>query len=89
MRKPSATTMALSTSIPRARMRAPRETFCRSMCIRYMPMKVIRMFNISTKPMRRPLLRPMKSMRSPMTIPTDSTRFITKAFTDSVTMSLW
>ena len=58
-RMPSVTTMALSTSIPRARIRAPREMFWRVMSMAPMKMKVPKMVRSRAAPMSAPLDSPV------------------------------
>ena len=88
-RMPSTMTMALSTSIPMARMKAASETRC------IVPSKSPRMRNEPTTiitrlmPMIMPLRKPIVSMRIATTMSTDSTRFTKKVVSASVTCSGW
>ena len=88
-RYPSVMTMALSTSMPRARMSVPSETMWRSMPAARMQMNVPSMVSSSVAPMAMPERRPMVSRSTAMTIPTDSARLDMKVLMDRLTSSDW
>ena len=86
---PSTITMALSTSIPIARMKVASETRC------MVPSKYASTRNepntmtIRLNPITMPLRMPMKNISITTTISTDSIRLSTKTPSDSVTRSGW
>ena len=82
---PSVMTMALSTSIPIAMIRAPR--LIRSICIPNTDMKnsVEKTVSPRVEPTTRPARQPMVSISAPTTIATDCPRLTRKLETDSST----
>jgi hypothetical protein len=88
-RMPSATTMALSTSMPRAMISAPREMRCMAMPSRFIAISVPATVKSSTAPTITPLRRPMNSTSTTTTITTAATRLATKPSTASRTESDW
>ena len=88
-RMPSVTTMALSTSMPRAIISAPREIRCRSMASTFMTIKVPRMVSSSTPPISRPERTPMNTSNTAMTMAMASPRLSRKAPTELSTSWGW
>ena len=86
---PSIITMALSTSIPIARIRAPSDTRC--MVPSSPARKVSEPSTISTRlmPMMMPLRMPMNIMSTTITMATDSMRLSTNVPSDAPTRSGW
>ena len=84
---PSATTIALSTIMPRAMTRAPSDTRCKSMAMPFITMNVPRMVMIRAQPMTRPIRHPMVRASTTRTMITASARLITNAPIDSRTRS--
>ena len=80
-------TMALSTSIPMAKMKAARETRCIVPSIKPRIRKLPMTMTQSEVPMMMPLLMPMKNIRMTTTISTLSMRFNTKVPSESTTRS--
>ena len=89
IKMPSTITMALSTSIPMARMNAASDTRC------IVPSAIPRIRNdpttVTTRlmPMIIPLRKPIVSIRMATTITTDSIRFIRNVPSASLTRSGW
>ena len=88
-RMPSTITMALSTSIPIARMKAPRETLCRVPSKKLSTRKEPKTITTSESPRIMPLFSPIKKMSTTTTISTDSSRFSRKVLSESDTLSGW
>ena len=86
-RMPSTTTMALSTSMPRAMMRAPSEMRSRATPMRSRNRKDPRMVMVSTAPMSKPLRAPMKKSNTTMTMATASSKLTTKPLMAILTAS--
>ena len=84
---PSATTMALSTNIPIARIIAANETRCRGRPMANITIKVPMM--VKTKPLEisKPERSPIANISTTITIPTDTARFNIKFRTASSTRS--
>ena len=82
-------TMALSTSMPIATIKAPRDMRCRVLPIMSRMGKVTAMVSTSPKPMMRPLRKPMVNISTMMTISTDSSRLSMKPLMASLTLSGW
>ena len=86
---PSTMTMALSTSMPMARMNEASDTRCIDPSAmpssRNDPMTMV----ARLMPMIMPLRNPIVSIRMATTISTDSTRFTRKVISASVTRSGW
>ena len=80
-------TMALSTSIPMAKMKAARETRCIVPSMKPRSRKLPMTMTQSEVPMMMPLLMPIKNIRMTTTITTLSIRFITKVPSESTTRS--
>ncbi len=89
MSMPSVMTMALSTSITRAMMRAPSEMRSSVSPQKFITIIVPQIVMSRIAPIIRPLRSPMKMRRTMMTITTAWARFITKSLIDSVTVSAW
>ena len=75
---PSTTTMALSTSMPRAMIRAPSEMRSRATPMGARKMKLPAMVNSNTKPISRPLRSPMNNSSTTMTMATACIRLTRK-----------
>ena len=73
---PSTTTIELSTSIPIAIIKAPKDTLCKSIFIANMAIRVPNIESISPLPIIRPLLIPIVIKSTPTTTTTDSIKFI-------------
>ena len=86
---PSVTTMALSTSIPSAIIRAPKEIRCRLIPHALITMSEPRTVMAKTAPISRPLLIPIKITKIMITMTTASTRFTMNALIEWVTASVW
>ncbi len=86
---PSITTMALSTSIPMATMKAPREMRCRVPPVASSTGKVARTVRASAAPMMSPLLRPMAAISTSTTMPTEAARLPMNPPMASPTLSGW
>ena len=84
---PSATTMELSTIIPREMTSAPRDMRCRSIPKIAMNIKVARIVRTSPVPMTTPMRQPMASVSTARTMATASMRLMKKPFIDSATTS--
>ena len=89
IRMPSIITMALSTSIPIARINAASDTRCMEPSI--MPNNKNEPITVTIRlvPMITPLLKPMTSINIATTITTDSIRLMKKVARASVTRSGW
>lgn len=89
IRMPSIITMALSTSIPIARIKAASDTRCMEPSI--MPNNKNEPITVTIRlvPMITPLLKPMTSINIATTITTDSIRLMKKVARASVTRSGW
>ena len=83
---PSATTMELSTIIPRAIIRAPRDMRCRSIPKIAIRIKLVRIVRISDDPMTTPIRHPMARVRTIRTMATASPKLIRNPFTAWFTM---
>ena len=86
---PSTITMALSTNIPIAKMKAPKETRCIVPSNDCKNRKVPSTVTTKLTPMISPLLNPMVSIKMKTTIATDSIKLITKVPKESFTRSDW
>ena len=86
---PSTTTIELSTSIPIATIKAPKETLCKSIFIPTIAMRVPNIERISPLPIIKPLLIPIVIKRIPTTTTTDSIKFIINWFIAEDTSSGW
>ena len=88
-RMPSTMTMALSTSIPIAKMNEASDTLCIVPSInprkRKEPMTII----IRLMPMMRPLRKPIDTISMATTMRTDSSRLTRKVRSEFVTLSGW
>ena len=73
---PSTTTIALSTSIPRAIINAPKETRSSITPKEFIKIKVARIVTKRTLPMIKPLRNPIKTNNTKTTIATASIKFI-------------
>ena len=86
---PSVTTMALSTSIPRAMIKAPSDTRCMAISSIYMAIKVPATVSNNTSPTITPLRQPINRISTSTTIATAAAKFSTKPSTASRTESDW
>ena len=86
---PSMTTMALSTNIPMATIKAPREIRCKVPPAASKMGKVAKMVSSNPVPMITPLRKPMKTISTTITITTDARRFHIKPSTALFTKSGW
>ena len=88
-RIPSVTTIALSTSMPRAMIRPPKEIRSRMIPFIPMMMKDPMIVVTSTPPMISPLRRPMKMRRTTITMATASIRLRIKPLIEATTACDW
>ena len=86
---PSVTTMALSTSIPRAIISAPREIRCRSMANNFINIKVPKTVSNKIPPIKIPLFNPINISSTTITMAIASTRLTIKPSTDFSTSLGW
>ena len=86
---PSTTTMALSTSIPSAITKAPREIRCKSIASHFMKTKVPNTVNSKIKPIKSPERNPIKNSSTIITMATDSPKLSTNPLTDLSTSVGW
>ena len=85
IRMPSVTTMALSTSIPRAITSAPNEMRSRVMLPIFIKINVPKMVTAKIAPMIRPLRKPMETNSTSTTIAMEASRFCLKPSMAKVT----
>jgi len=87
MSMPSTTTMALSTSMPRAMIRAPREMRSRTTPCIFRKMKLPQIVKSRMNPISSPLRSPMNNRSTTITMTMASARLITKPLMAVVTAS--
>ena len=88
-RIPSTITIALSTSIPIATIKAARETRCKVPSSKYRITKAPKTIMTRPVPIITPLRNPIVSINTRITTSTDSTRLIIKVPIASLTRSGW
>ena len=84
---PSATTMALSTIMPRAMTSAPSDMRCKSISNMAMSMKLTRIVTMRAVPMITPMRSPMVKAMMTSTISTASAKLMRKSLTALLTTS--